>query len=214
MLQIVSPLLSHESVPFDVILRVSHQTMSHWSKVIDCEQSCTDEHTIIALSQIASRLMTFYEAALCSYSGTRFDGIQQVAIMADESASLTKPAFTDSAPHGFSSTQTLAGSLSEVSIFPCSCASSQMQLGALVLEQAEARVLAEQMLTECLLQLNPALDDLKNDVDEMLQKNIPWQTIHRLKECDIVINQTMNRLASFLGQIRSDAKKKGCGSST
>jgi hypothetical protein len=80
-----------------------------------------------------------------------------------------------------------------------------MTLGELTLKGPEARVLAEQLLADCLLHLDSALADLKGMVEDLLREDLHWEANSKLAACDALIVQTMNRLAKLVGQLRFDA---------
>lgn len=170
---------------------------------MECEHCATEEQTLATLAQIAARLLNFYEAAFSSYSITEFEG---------DSPRAAQPAFSSSSHRITSVVGNLspvqghrAGALlsaSELLSGRLICVPAQMTLGESTLDASESRMLAKQLLADCLLSLDTSLEDLKVVIEEILHEHHTWQTSSRLVACKTLISQTMNQLAKDIGQLR------------
>jgi len=206
-LQTASPIMHERAVAFDVIVDISDQITSQWKITIGCEQCRNDEHTTPILTQIAASLLNFYEAALSCYSLTKSEESAQVAGHGATSIASRTPSHHTLSVISLSKTEQASLGPLTVPSASRSCVPSEMILGDLTLEKSEARVLAEQLLGDCLLHLDSGLEEVKGMVDDQLQ-DYKWHANPRLIACDDLIVKTMNRLAILIGQLRSNAGAK------
>lgn len=176
-LQLAAPILTQKSVPFDVLLDISHKITLQWTTVVRCGQCCTDEHTTSTLTQIAARLLTFYEAAFASYSmSCAADPTPQPQSRAPRRTAHSRRSVS---PSRASQPSTPTGATTALG--SCHCVPSRMTLG-------ERRVEVQQAVGK-----------------ELLGEDLQWHANSRLAACDALIVQTMNRLAKLVGQLRFDA---------
>ncbi|KAL2759310.1 hypothetical protein ACRALDRAFT_1067834 [Sodiomyces alcalophilus JCM 7366] len=65
-LQRIAGRLNQDTLPVDDILQIGTELAGHFSTIIHCERCITTKRTTGMLSQITSRLVSFYEAAFLS----------------------------------------------------------------------------------------------------------------------------------------------------
>ncbi|KUJ23232.1 uncharacterized protein LY89DRAFT_728001 [Mollisia scopiformis] len=182
---------------------------------MECEQCNTQEQTLVTLSQIAAGLLNFYVAAFSSYSIAELEGEapQSVYSTSHATPAASSHRLITLAPD-LSPKDTHTSSSSSASSPPSTslsriCIPSQMTLGESQLDASESRILAEQLLADCLLGLDASLGDLETAIDDILHNDHAWQTSGRLVATKALVVETMNRLAKAIGQLRFEAASFG-----
>lgn len=172
---------------FETVLDIGHRIFEQWDKMMSCEHCRIDRQFIVTLPMVAERILALYEAACSTYAITQLDS--GMGSREDSPRSSSSVALHARRPVPESHPQQIV------------CLKSKMTFGKMELEGSNAKLLARILLSRSLLKLVTFLEDLKEVIEKLWNKDCAHQT-DTLKACETSIACVMDKLIVLIGEIR------------
>jgi hypothetical protein len=208
-IQSMSTVLSQSPLSLDIILQTGREFTSHLMTIVDCDVCITADKMLNAVSQVALRLVSFYESAYLSTLSPRSNSPEQGSTPDQGSTQTSRSASDPSRILSLSLPQPPScQNFTSVSSSPrtptCLFTSSDMKFGHLSIDGSEAQMLAGVVLVDSCLDLNKALQGLKFIVDEVLESTSDPSFV----QYKALIWRCLNRLARLTGQLQLDTSSR------
>ncbi|RYP29369.1 hypothetical protein DL767_006755 [Monosporascus sp. MG133] len=184
-LQRIAGRLNQDTLPIDNILQIGAELTGDLTTIIHCERCITRKRMTNMLSQITSRLVSFYEAAFLSAAAsltiaTRSRSTKDLDVL-----------WTPTLSHDCETSRPLPTMQGAPG---CQSLSRDMKLGKLPIDGSEARLLVEVVLVDACLDLNEKIQEWKLVMDELLEV--------AEEQYDEVICHCLDRLAKLIGLLQ------------